>query len=362
MIKLKQNEAFLVTSFPNLFYLTGYKNEDAAALVYGGTVYYATDSRCATEAAEAGKGRYEVVPIVKGETYIGKAVAVLKGKIDGKSKLFYEEERVKKCEYTEISAALKAVFGADKPKLAKGEKLFTEAKSVKTEAEINNIKSAQRITDRVFWEITTGRNGKGILKDGITEKDVKNFIDCEFIKAGAENAFDTIVAFGERAALPHAHPSDRKLKKGDCILIDFGAKYNGYCSDMTRTFVYGYATEEFKAAYKLVLEAQELALKTAKAGEKRGCDIMNQVVDFFKENGADQHFTHSLGHSLGVEIHEKPGFRTNDSSKLAVNNIITFEPGLYFEGKFGIRIEDMAIITEKGTVNLTHSPKELLII
>ena len=175
----------------------------------------------------------------------------------------------------------------------------------------------------------------------------------------AGTSFDTIVASGLHSAMPHAVPSEKKLETGDFVTMDFGCKYHGYCSDMTRTVVIGKAGERQKEVYQVVLEAQEAALLGLRPGMtcKEGDALARKVIE---KAGYGEYFGHSLGHSVGLEIHERPALSPKDEHILVPGMIETVEPGIYIPDFGGVRIEDMVVITEDGIRNLTHSPKELI--
>ena len=199
------------------------------------------------------------------------------------------------------------------------------------------------------------------INPNMTEIEVAAELEYLMRRAGASGfAFDTIAVSGDASALPHGTPRNVKLKPG-FLTMDFGAKYKGYCSDMTRTIVIGKADNEIKKLYNTVLEAQRLGLAAIKAGAdcKECDDAARNYIDSFKEyNGA---FGHSLGHGVGLFIHESPRVsKVGAGRKLRVGEIVTVEPGIYLYGKYGCRIEDMVAVTENGCYNFTHSTKELI--
>ena len=226
-------------------------------------------------------------------------------------------------------------------------------RQIKDADEIAKMQKAQDITDKAFSHILK------VINRDMTELDVAVELEYAMRKNGASAfAFDTISVSGDASALPHGTPRNVKLRDG-FLTMDFGAKFDGYCSDMTRTIVIGKADEDIRKLYNTVLRAQLAALDYLKAGadcgeaDKIARDIIN--VDY---NGA---FGHSLGHSVGLFIHEKPALSTRAfGRKLRVGEILTVEPGIYLFGKYGCRIEDMVAITEDGVHNFTHSTKELI--
>lgn len=233
------------------------------------------------------------------------------------------------------------------------QKVITELRQVKSSEEISAIRTAQQITDHAFSRLLTQ------LRPGLTEREVAWTLERLMRENGAEGlAFDTIAASGENSASPHATPTDRPLQNGDFLTLDFGARWNGYCSDMTRTVAIGEPTDEMRAVYDLVLRAQEASLAAIAPGTP-----CKQVDAAARNCFADmqQYFGHGLGHNVGLEIHESPACNTRDETLLAPGMLMTVEPGLYLPGQFGVRIEDLVVVTPSGYENLTKSRKELII-
>ncbi len=233
---------------------------------------------------------------------------------------------------------------------------ITRIRSEKDANEIENIKVAESIGDEAFEYIL------GELKADVTEFEIANKLE-QFMKSkgASKMSFDPIVAFGENSTKNHAVPSDRKLKDGDMILMDFGCIYQGYCSDMTRTVGFGNISDFQKEIYGIVLEAQQAVLDHIKAGLicKEVDEIARKIII---DKGYGEHFGHGLGHGTGLEIHEEPYLNPRTSLELKANQVVTVEPGIYIPDQFGVRIEDMVVVTDSGHINLTHSPKELIII
>ena len=225
---------------------------------------------------------------------------------------------------------------------------------VKTAEEIENIKKAQAITDAAFTHIC------GFITPERTELEVAAELEYYMRCHGASGlAFETIAVSGKKSSMPHGVPGDVKLTMNSFFTMDYGAAYNGYCSDMTRTVVLGKATEEMKTVYNTVHTAQAEAMKFIKAGV-RAADADKVARDIITEAGYGEYFGHSLGHSLGLEIHELPSVSPRSNDILVAGNVVTSEPGIYIPGKFGVRIENMVLVTEDGCVNLTASPRELI--
>ena len=238
--------------------------------------------------------------------------------------------------------------------LVETEKIIEKQRAIKDEEEIKNITKACNITDDCFEYLLN------YIKIGMTEKQIANVIERFFRINGADGlAFDTIVASGSNSSKPHAVPTDRKIENGDVITIDMGCKYNGYCSDMTRTIFVGEISEEVKKVYNLVLKNQMQTIKEMHEGTI--CkNLAKMVINDFEINGYD--LIHGLGHSVGLEIHEIPTLGSKSEAILKPNMIITDEPGIYIAGHFGIRIEDTVIVGKSIGVPLTKSSKEIIII
>jgi len=227
---------------------------------------------------------------------------------------------------------------------------------IKTREEIEKIKKATKITDDAFSYILP------FIKIGESEIFIKDTLEKYLIEKGDENlSFDTICVSGENGAKPHGVPSHKMLAFGDALTLDFGAMYDGYCSDMTRTVFIGKAEGEIKKLYDLVLEAQLKVLDSICAG--KSCFDMDKIArDFFFEKGYGKYFIHGLGHGLGKEVHEEPYLSPKGDKILEPNMVVTVEPGLYIEGLGGIRIEDTVLITENGCEILTKSEKGIIIL
>lgn len=238
--------------------------------------------------------------------------------------------------------------------LVETEMLIEKQRAIKDSEEIKYITKACNITDDCFEYLLN------YIKIGMTEKQISGAIERFFRINGADElAFDTIVASGPNSSMPHAVPTDRKIEYGDVITIDMGCKYNGYCSDMTRTIFVGEIDKEIEKIYNLVLKNQKQTIEEMREGAI--CkNIAKMVVNDFEINGYD--LIHGLGHSLGLEIHEIPNLGTKSEVILKPNMIITDEPGIYIPGKFGVRIEDTVIVGKSTGVPLTKSNKEIVII
>lgn len=229
-----------------------------------------------------------------------------------------------------------------------------DLRQIKTEEEIQCLQRAEEIGDQAFAKLLP------LLKPGMTELEAAAELEYLMKKAGAHDlGFQTIVASGINSSMPHAIPSEKKMEAGDFLTFDFGCKYKGYCSDMTRTVVLGKASEKQKEIYGVVLRAQLAALDAVKEGVT-GASVDKVARDIITEAGYGSCFGHGLGHSVGLFIHENPRLSPSDNTVLKAGMIETVEPGIYVPGFGGVRIEDMVLVTKEGHVNFAHSPKELI--
>jgi len=226
---------------------------------------------------------------------------------------------------------------------------------IKDAGEVDRIRAACRIADEALEEV------KEYLKEFPTEKDFAKALDRKMVDLGAEgNSFETIVACGTRAALPHAVPTDAKIEPHQMIVIDFGCMVDGYCSDMTRTLSVGEPDADQQKMYAQVLESQRLGREYAKSGVTAG-EVDAKCRDFLNSEGVGEYFAHGTGHGVGLDIHEAPRVGGKVQDILQTGYIVTVEPGIYIEGKAGVRIEDTLCITEEGAEVLTTAPKELVV-
>jgi len=234
--------------------------------------------------------------------------------------------------------------------------VVNKLRSVKDNLELEYIKQAQKITDNAFDYIL------GKIKEGKSEKELALNLEFFIRSNGASGvSFDIIFIGGANTSMPHGVPGDYKLNYGDFITIDFGAEFNGYKSDMTRTVALGKVSDERKKVYETVLTAQQTALEQIKEGML--CSDIDKIArDIIKNKGYGEFFGHALGHSVGLEIHEAPNFSPKCDDILKAGMILTVEPGIYLPEKFGVRIEDMVYVTKNGALNLTKSKKSLIIL
>ena len=231
---------------------------------------------------------------------------------------------------------------------------LTSLRAVKEPYELKATRKASNIADRAFDDLLP------YIKPGVTEKELAARLESNMLLLGSEEkSFTTIVASGRRSAMPHGTASPKVIEAGDFVTFDFGAVWEGYHSDITRTVVVGKASQAQKDFYNLILEGQKLGVSLVKAGVSRR-EVDFAVRNYFARYHVSQYFTHSLGHGTGLEIHEQPVLSPKSTGVLEENMIVTVEPGLYIEGKFGVRIEDSVAVTANGCEILTKTPKELM--
>lgn len=231
-----------------------------------------------------------------------------------------------------------------------------ELRRVKTEAEIKKMKEAVELTEAgLRWIL-------GRLKPGMTEREVALELEFWYRKEGADDvAFDLIVAAGPQSAMPHHRAGNHVLQEGEVVLFDIGVRLDGYCADITRVVALGTPEKSVKDAYKLVLSANAAGIRAIRAGVP-GKDVDAQARKIIEDAGLGENFGHGLGHGVGMEVHEGPRLSTTSEDVLEPGNVVTVEPGVYFPGKFGVRIEDMVAVTEEGALVLSAFPKDELLV
>lgn len=234
------------------------------------------------------------------------------------------------------------------------DKILEDMRSRKNSDEINCLKKAQKITEDAFIDTIK------FIRSGMSELEIAAFLEYRMRIHGSQGiSFDTIVVSGKSGSVPHGVPTYKKVENGDFVTMDFGATFNSYHSDMTRTVVVGKASERQKDIYNIVLEAQNEAIKTIKSGMI--CSkVDNTARDVIKKAGFGDYFCHSTGHGVGLKIHEYPSVSQKSNSVLKTGNVITIEPGIYIPNEFGVRIEDFGVVTEDGFDNFTSAPKNLI--
>ena len=335
-----------ITSPQNIYYLSHFAFDDGFLLLFPDAAYLVTDFRYEEAARAKADPDFTVLSPQTGAFSVIGALAAR----HGADTLLVEEEH--------LTLAMRDALTARFPSLTTtsgASRALAALRQYKDARELAAIRAAQQITDAAFSHILT------FLPRAATEREIALELDTFMRKMGADgSAFQTIAVSGTASALPHGTPRDT-LERG-FLTMDFGARLGGYCSDMTRTVVLGRATEEEAHVYRTVLAAQTAALSAARVGiSHRALDgVARTLID---EAGFKGCFGHSLGHGVGIDIHEAPRLssRAPEDARLAPGEIVTIEPGIYLTGKFGCRIEDMITATQDGKIlNLTHSPKELL--
>ncbi|MBE6934022.1 MAG: aminopeptidase P family protein [Ruminococcaceae bacterium] len=339
-------DGLLLTSRYSRHYCAEFDIAEGIAIVTKAGCRYFTDSRY-TEAAENGIQGFEVIDITTEKGYAGclnKAIAEFGVKVLG-----YEEDYLTVSELFRFEKTLNA-------RLVPMNEKINGFRGVKEAWELDLMRHAQAITDKAFSQVLSR------IQVGMTELELQaELIYCLYKNGATGLAFDPIVVSGPNTSMPHGVAGERVIQEGDFITMDFGAAYQGYCSDMTRTVVVGYATEEMKKVYETVLQAQLAGLAVSKAGVP-GCEVDGAARKVIEDAGYGEYFGHGYGHSLGLEVHESPNPNARNQEPLPENAICSAEPGIYLPGKFGVRIEDVVIFKADGHENITQSPKNLIIV
>lgn len=334
-------QAHLITNLINIRYLSGFSGSSAVMILSGRKKYFLTDFRYRKVVRTLPK---EITSIITTNPFKDMQSIINKHKIDI---LLFEENNLTVAGLKHFKKNLKNV------KFKEGNSFVEKKRTEKTDKEIRQITHAQRITEKAY------QKGLTKIKTGITERELALIIENEAMKLGAQDvAFPPIVAFGNNTGSPHHQTSNRKLKKGEMVLIDIGFKYKGYCSDMTRTLFTAPPSAKQKTIYKTVLHAQKNAINSLKAGIT-GSKADQSARKIINDAGFGSEFGHSLGHGVGLEAHEAPYLSTKYSKPIPVNAVVTVEPGIYLENSFGVRIEDMVLVERNKVKNLTGIPKEI---
>ncbi len=343
-MKLKNVEAVLITKKVNYMYMSGFTGTSAILYITHSKAVLITDFRYNEQAAKQAPD-FEIV------RYIGSIFEELNTmlKNDNIEKLSFEDYDLVYSKYTEFSEKLNA-------QLVPLGRMLEELRRVKDEAEIELIKKSATIVDGVFSYIL------GFIKPGLTEIEIAAEMEHQMRRLGAEGpSFETIVASGRRASMPHGVASDKIVESGDVITMDYGAIYKGYCSDITRTIFLGEPEEEMKKIYEIVLEANLKGLQAVKA-EMSGKSVDAVAREFISEAGYRDYFGHGLGHGVGLEIHEDPTLSTRGDMILKDGMVVTVEPGIYIPKLGGVRIEDMVVVDGDSAQVLTASTKEMILL
>jgi Xaa-Pro aminopeptidase len=336
-------DALLITNLTNVRYLSGFSGSNASLLVTAHDATFFSDPRYRARAAALVRGAEVVI-------YQDRLTDELAGRLktSGIHKLGLEATSVTLADKKKMAERLRGV------ELAEAEGLVEGLRKIKEPAELESISAAVDIADRGFTWITEN------LVPGMTESEVALELEITMRKAGAEDvSFEPIVGSGPLSAHIHHTPSARTLEKGDLVLFDFGARVEGYCSDLTRTVVLGPATDEQRELYELVLKAQAAGIEAAKPGA-RCADVDAAARAVIDGAGMKEEFGHGLGHGVGLDIHEDPAFSRISEDSLLGGEVMTVEPGVYVIDSGGIRIEDCVVIDSAGASVLGHAPKDRL--
>jgi len=327
-------------------YLSGFTGSFSALLITPRRHIIVTDSRYWTQVKQ--ESTFELVKYVPPRTFLDtvaelirnmdlRKVAIEKDRIS--AGIFDSlKEKLNNCEFEDISS------------------LVVDIRSVKEDDEIEKIKIAVDIAEEAFKRMLE------IAKPGMKEYELSAYLEYQMKLLGADEvAFETIVASGYRGALPHGRASEKVIEKGEPVVVDWGARYKGYNSDMTRVFSIGEPASKVKEVYSIVYEAQQKALEAIRAG-LTGREIDAIARNHIQEAGYGEYFGHGLGHGLGLEVHENPSLSYRWDKPLLEGQVVTVEPGIYLEGEFGIRIEEDVVLRENGCEILTKLPRNLIVI
>ncbi|HIU90685.1 MAG TPA: aminopeptidase P family protein [Candidatus Fimimonas merdipullorum] len=341
-------DALVVISDKNRLYFTGFASTFGYLVLTKDKSIFITDPRYFEMAQSLEEKGIEVRQIANGVSATALLVSVLKD--IGAKTVGYEDTELTVNQFQTLQKEL-AEFtllpcGGD----------VNYVRSFKDEEEISLIRKAQSVTDAAFKQLLK------VIRAGMTEIDIRVELEYLLAKNGGEGlAFDTIVASGVNTSKPHAHPTDKVVENGDAVTMDFGARYHGYCSDMTRTVFVGEPVAEMRKIYNVVLMAQRNGIANAHCG-MTGRELDSYCREVIKANGYEKYFTHSTGHSLGIDIHEEPRASMYSDQPLLANQLITCEPGIYVPGVGGVRIEDLLLVQEEEVIDLTTSEKDIIIL
>jgi Xaa-Pro aminopeptidase len=342
LVAEREHDQLFVSDLTNVRYLTGFTGTNGACLVGGDERIFFTDFRY-TERAEREVGEEWERPEAEREL-VPQIVARMSGKVG------FEDAKLSVRQLARLEAAVGE--GID---LVPAGDLVEQLRAAKEPEEIERITAAAELTDGVYrWALERGLAGR-------SERDVARACEARIRELGAEPSFPPIVAAGENGALPHAEPGDREIGQGELVVFDMGAELDGYCSDGTRTYATGEPGEEAREVYDLTLTAQLAALGAIRAGAS-GKEVDAVAREIIAEAGHGDQFGHGLGHGVGLEVHEGPRLATTSEDELREGNVVTVEPGIYLPGRFGVRIEDLIVLTADGHRNLSGLPKELQVV
>jgi Xaa-Pro aminopeptidase len=342
LIAERELDQLFVSDLTNVRYLAGFTGTNGACLVGSEERIFFTDFRYTERAAqevgeewERPEAERELVPQI---------TARMSGRVG------FEDAKLSVRQLARLEAALGE--GVD---LVPAGDLVEQLRAVKAPDEIERMAAASELADGVLrWTIERGLAGR-------TEREVARACEARIRELGAEPSFPPIIAAGENGALPHGEPGEREIGAGELVVFDMGAELDGYCSDGTRTFATGEPGEEAREVYDLVLAAQLASLAAIRVGAA-GKEVDAVAREMISEAGHGDHFGHGLGHGVGLEVHESPRLATTSEDELREGNAVTVEPGIYLPGRFGVRIEDLVVVTGDGYRNLSGTSKELTIV
>ena len=341
-MKRRGISAYLITNRPDQVYLTGFDGEDGAAIITSGSVHIITDGRFEQTIRQQAPWAQSHMRTHALADVVGTVCRKLRLK-----QLWFQPDYVSVQQLADLRKPCRPT------KLSPASPIVNDLRKTKDRAEMNRLRQAIYIAEAAFKAL------KKQIRTGMTETDVAALLEYEMKRRGAtEPSFPTIVAEGPNAAIPHAQPGRRRIKKGSLILIDWGARWEHYCSDLTRVLFMGTIPPRFEQLYRIVLEAQKKAIDMIAAGQ-RCCDIDKAARDRIVAAGYGKEFGHGLGHGVGLDIHEEPRLKFGYDDVLEAGMVVTVEPGIYLPGIGGIRIEDDILVTAKGRQVLTTLPKSL---
>lgn len=342
LLEENQLDAMIITSPINRRYITGFTGTAGVAIVSKNDSRFITDFRYIEQASEQASS-FTIVEHKKAiEHEIKNQLQELKV-----TKVGFEKENLTYSKYERF----KKLFDVD---LVPVSGIVEQIRLIKTKDELAILKKAAEIADAAFDHI------QSYIKPGAKEVDISNELEFFMRKQGAtSSSFDIIVASGERSALPHGVASSKEIQHGELVTLDYGALYQGYCSDMTRTIAVGDINSELRTIYETVLEAQLRGVQGIKPG-MTGIEADALTRNYISKKGYGENFGHSTGHGIGLEVHEGPALSKRSDVKLSPGMVVTVEPGIYVPGVGGCRIEDDLIITETGNERLTYAPKDLI--
>lgn len=341
---LPEDAVALLGDLADILWLTGLGSSNAAVVVAEQSAWLITDFRYRS-AAEALTGPASGLELVVGGNLVAEAAALVKG--SGATRLVLERDRTTLAQDEQLAEVL-----GDGVERIPADRLVEAARAIKNPGEVERIAAAQALADAAFREVVMER---GIV--GRTEQAVALELEIAMRRAGAEDvSFAPIVAAGSHGALPHAHPRDVQIPRDELVVIDWGCKLDGYCSDCTRTVATGRIDERRQAVHQIVRDAQEVALGLIAPGVA-GVEVDAAARELIAAAGYGDHFGHGLGHGVGLEVHEAPNLSPRSKSTLAAGHVVTVEPGIYLPGEFGVRVEELVVVGAGGPRVLTGLPR-----